>query len=216
MTEKLSKHTEFETKYRIDGSKVFQFKELVQKMDKPFEFVYAEGPDYYYTKPDGSFMRYRKGITDKNGRAEITFKEKMAGATNNNIRKEVNWRVDKTPFDTIQEGANMMGYTFNFKIFKMCHIYFFDDGNVVFYTVQSDDKETQHFVEIELDEHKIHNLTEEQAWAKIRYYEGILEPLGITYRNRLNKSLYEMYVKHPTLAVVQENVIALKPEINNG
>lgn len=213
MSEKLNKHTEFETKYRVDGSKIYDFKELIQNCGKEFTFLYAEGPDYYYTKPDGSFMRYRKGHTDKGGRAEVTLKQKLPGATNNNIRKEVNWRVDKTSFDTIQEGAHMMGYTFNFKIFKMCHIYFFDDGNIVFYTVLSEDKDTQHFVEIELNEEKIHNLTEEQAWAKIRYYEGILEPLGITHRHRLNKSLYEMYVKAPA---PQENVVAIKPEVTNG
>ena len=30
---------------------------------------------------------------------------------------------------------------------------------------------------------------------KIRKYEKVLEPLGITHRNRLTKSLYEMYVR---------------------
>lgn len=205
--EKLDKHTEFETKYRVDGTKIFQFKELIQKINKPYDFLYAEGPDYYYTKPDGSFLRYRKGQTDKGGRAEVTMKQKPSGASHNVIRKEVNWRVDKTPYETIHEGAMMMGYSFNFKIFKMCHIYFFDDANIVFYTVMSDDKETQHFIEIELDEKKIHNLTEEQAWAIIRSYEAVLEPFGITYRNRLNKSLYEMYVK---TQASQENIIEMK------
>jgi adenylate cyclase class IV len=216
MTEKLSKHTEFETKYRIDGSKIYEFKDLMEKQGKEFTFLYAEGPDHYYTKPDGSFLRYRKGRTDKGGRSEVTLKQKLPGAINNNIRKEVNWRVDKTDEGTIHEGAQMMGFTFNFKIFKMCHIYFFNDANIVFYTVQSDDKDLAHFVEIELDESKIHNLTEDQAWAIIRGYEAVLEPLGITYRNRLNKSLYEMYVKPQVLAVVQENVVALKPEATNG
>jgi hypothetical protein len=195
--EKLSKHTEFETKYRIEGSKIFEFKELIAKMNKPYEFLYFEGPDTYYTRPDGSFLRYRKGATDKNGRAEVTLKQKRVGSANNNIRKEVNWRVDKTPLETIEEGAKMMGFEFNFKIYKMGHIYFFDDANIVFYTVMSEDKDTQHFVEIELDEEKIHKLNEDQAWAIIRQYEAILEPLGITYRNRLNKSLFEMYYKEP-------------------
>ena len=61
----------------------------------------------------------------------------------------------------------------------------------------ADNRETQHFVEIELDEEKIHKLTEDQAWAIIRQYEAVLEPLGITYRNRLNKSLFEMYYREP-------------------
>jgi hypothetical protein len=193
--EKLTKHTEFETKYRIDGSKIFQFKELIAKINKPYDFKYFEGPDVYYTKPDGSFLRYRKGLTDKDGKNEVTLKQKRAGANNNNIRKEVNWQVGKTPPETIEEGAKMMGFEFNFKIYKMGHIYFFDDADIVFYTVISEDKEIQHFVEIELNEKKIYNLTEEQGWSIIRQYEAVLEPLGITYRNRLNKSLFEMYVK---------------------
>lgn len=209
--EKLDKFVEFETKYRIEGSKIFQFKELIAKMNKTYEFAYFEGPDTYYTKPDGSFLRYRKGVTDKAGRSEVTLKQKRAGAVSNNIRKEVNWRVDKTPAETIEEGAKMMGFEFNFKIYKMGHVYFFDDANLVFYTVMSDDKETQHFVEIELDEEKIHKLTEDQAWTIIRQYEAVLEPLGITYRNRLNKSLFEMYYKEPK----KEEKVELK-EVSNG
>ena len=73
--EKLSKHCEFETKYRIEGGKIFEFKELIAKMNKPYDFVYFEGPDTYYTKTDGSFLRYRKGVTDKAGRAEVTLKQ---------------------------------------------------------------------------------------------------------------------------------------------
>lgn len=209
--EKLNKFTEFETKYRVEGSKIFQFKDLISKMNKEYDFLYFEGGDLYYTKPDGSFLRYRKGATDKNGRAEITFKQKRAGSINNNIRKEVNLRVDKNSEETVKEFITSLGFEFNFKICKMGHIYFFDDANLVFYTVMSDDKETQHFVEIELDEEKIHKLTEDQAWTIIRQYEAVLEPLGITYRNRLNKSLFEMYYKEPK----KEEKTELK-EVSNG
>lgn len=191
--ETLDKHTEFETKYRVEGDLQFKFKSIVSELDFK-QFVYAEGPDYYYTKPDGSFLRYRKATTEK--RAEVTMKEKPDGASNNVLRKEVNWRVDYTDKETIKEGAIMMGYTFNFSIWKSCHIYVMKDGTtLVFYTVRDENNKTDHFVEIELDEKNIHKMTEDEAYAKIKKYEEILEPLGINYKKRLKKSLYEMYVK---------------------
>lgn len=191
--EKLEKHTEFETKYRVEGDLQFKFKAIVGDLDYK-GFVYAEGPDYYFTKPDGSFLRYRKATTEK--RSEVTMKEKPLGAKHNVLRKEVNWRVDNTPKETVEEGAIMMGYTYNFSIWKACHIYNMKDGTtLVFYTVRGEDNKIDHFVEIELDEHNIHKMTEDQAWDMIRKYEQILAPLGITHRNRLTKSLYEMYVK---------------------
>lgn len=189
---KLQHHTEFETKYRVDGDLVYKFKTIVAELDYK-NFVYAEGPDFYYTKPDGSFLRYRKAVTEK--RSEVTMKEKPSGAKSNIKRKEVNWRVDSTPKETIHEGALMMGYVFNFSIWKSCHIYNLKDATLVFYTVRDDSNSLAHFVEIELDEKTIHKLTHEEAMDIIRKYEEILAPLGITYRNRLTKSLYEMYVK---------------------
>jgi len=190
--EKLSKHCEFETKYRVDGDLQWKFKTIVSELDFK-SFVYAEGPDYYYTKPDGSFLRYRKALTEK--RAEVTLKEKPDGASHNIKRKEVNWRVDGNSQEDIDAGAKMMGFTFNFSIWKSCHIYRFKDATLVFYTVRDENNKTDHFIEIEVDEASIHKLTEKEAWDVVRKYETILEPLGITYKNRMSKSLYEMYVK---------------------
>lgn len=191
----MQRHTEFETKYRLEGDKVFEFKQLVESIGEPYDFVYVQGPDWYYTKSDGSFLRYRKAENDKSNRAELTMKAKPEGAGHNVIRKEVNLRVDKNKFCTVEEFAKMLGYDFNFKIWKMCHIYKFKDATLVFYTVRDDNGIMTHFVEIELDEDNIHNLTENEAWDIIRKYERILSPIGITHRHRLNKSLFEMYVK---------------------
>lgn len=191
----MQKHTEFETKYRLEGDKVFEFKQLVESIGEPYDFVYVQGPDWYYTKPDGSFLRYRRAENDKSNRAELTMKTKPDGAGHNVIRKEVNLRVDKNKFCTVEEFAKMLGYDFNFKIWKMCHIYNFKDATLVFYTVRDDKGLMTHFVEIELDEDNIHKLTKDEAWDIIRKYERILAPIGITHRHRLNKSLYEMYVK---------------------
>lgn len=190
---KLDQHCEFETKYRVEGDLIYKFKSVVSEMDFK-NFVYAEGPDYYYTKPDGSFLRYRKAVTEK--RSEVTFKEKPKGASSNIKRKEVNWRVDGTPKETVHHGALMQGYEFNFSIYKICHIYNFKDATLVFYSVRDEDNKIDHFVEIEVDEATIHKLSEEDAMDVIRKYEElVLNKLGLTYRNRMDKSLFEMYVK---------------------
>jgi len=192
--DKLEKHVEFETKYRTEPDKLHQFISIVQEIDQPHEFVYAQGPDFYYTLPDLSFARYRKAENDK--KAWVTFKEKPEGASNNIYRTEVNWRVDNTKKETIFKGLELQGYKYNFSIWKMCHIYKFKDATLVFYTVRDYvDNSLDHFIEIEVDEETIHNLTREEAMGVIRKYEEFLTPLGITYRNRLNKSLFEMYFR---------------------
>lgn len=204
----LPRHTEFETKYRVSGSDVYDFKQLVEKMEEEYKFVYVEGPDYYFTKQDGSFMRYRRAETDKY--AEITMKAKPEGAKHNVKRKEVNWRVDhRLSYDDIHAGAMMQQYEYNFQIWKMCHIYKFKDVTLVYYTVRDEKGKIDHFVEIELDEDTIHKYTEEEAMDRIRKYERSLEPLGITHNKRLTKSLYEMYVKdiYSKPEENQENVV---------
>lgn len=193
MSTKLDTFTEFETKYRVEGDVQYKFKALMSEQDYK-DFIYAEGPDFYYTRPNGSFIRYRKAFTEK--RSEITIKEKPEGAKSNLIRKEINWRVDHNSKDLIEAGAEMMGYTFNFSIHKQCHIYKMKDGtNIVFYSVRGMDNKMEHFIEIELNEDKVHELTKEEALDTIRKYEEMLSPIGITHRNRMNKSLFELYYK---------------------
>lgn len=191
----IARFTEFETKYRVEGDLIYKFKEIVESLGEAYDFIYVQGPDHYFVRDDSRFARYRKADGDKTGRAEVTFKLKPVGAKNNISRKEYNWRVDNTPFEEISEGLEDQGYRFNFKITKMCHIYKFKDATLVFYTVKDDRGKLDHFVEIELDEETIHHLTQDAAMDKIRKYEAVLAPIGVSYRGRLTKSLFEMYVK---------------------
>lgn len=193
--EKIPQYTEFESKYRVDGDQIYKFKEIVEAMGESYDFLYVQGPDYYFVRDDERFARYRKADNDKSGRAEVTFKLKPVGAKNNIQRKEYNWRVDKTPYTEIAEGLEDQGYKFNFKITKFCHIYKFKDVTLVFYSVRDEKNKLDHFIEIELDEASIHHLTLDEAMEKIRKYEAVLSPLGITHRGRLTRSLFEMYVK---------------------
>lgn len=200
--EKKLDHIEFETKYRTEDHQLIEFKKTVESIPGEKAFVYVEGPDYYYTHPqnEDSFGRYRKpsyGLD--NGRCEVTFKIKPEGAKNNIMRKEFNWRVDKTPEETIKAGFDALGFIFNFSIVKSCHIYFLEDANLVFYTVydttDGKPKKTDSFIEIEVNEEKIKDMTEEQAWEVIEKYEKTLESIGISAQKRLRKSLFEMYVR---------------------
>jgi adenylate cyclase class IV len=196
--ELVPKLTEFETKYRVEPHMLTEFKKIVGALPGLEKFIYVEGPDYYFTKSDGSFARYRRpshGLD--NGRSEVTVKVKPEGAKNNIIRKEVNWRVDETPEDAIREGLRLMGYTPNFSIWKGCHIYNFHDVTLVMYQVfdTTDGKasKTDSFVEIEVSEEKISEMTEDAAWDLISKYEAILSDIGINAQKRLRKSLFEMY-----------------------
>lgn len=44
----VAKHTEFETKYRVDPATLTEFKQIADSL-KPPKFIYVEGPDTYYT-----------------------------------------------------------------------------------------------------------------------------------------------------------------------
>jgi adenylate cyclase class IV len=201
---KLSEFIEWETKYRVEAHLLVVFKKIVSELPDIKRFLYVEGPDHYFTHPnfdENSFGRYRKpSFGLDGGRSEWTVKVKPKGAKNNIQRTEVNWRVDKTKEEDIFKMLELQGYKFNFSIVKNCHVMFFDDANVVFYTVYDTTEGTSstkvdHFVEIEVNEEKIRKegLTEDQAWNIISKYEKILAPVGVTPQKRLRKSLWEMY-----------------------
>jgi adenylate cyclase class IV len=194
---KIARFTEFETKYSSDISQLSQFKSIAGNLPGLLDFTYCEGPDTYMTKPDGSFGRYRAAKYPHDTKyAQWTLKCKAIGAKNNFSRLEYNWRVDGTPAQEILDGAIAMGFTFNFKISKECFIYRFPECTLVFYSVKEEGStKWDYYIEIEITEETVHELTEEQAWDIIRKYEKILEPVGVTAQKRKRLSLYEMYRK---------------------
>lgn len=197
--ETIGKHVEVETKYRVEPQTMTEFKRIVSQMAGLEKFIYVEGPDYYFTNGKGdSFIRYRRpshGLD--NGRSEITVKVKPEGAKNNIIRTEVNVRVDQTDEDAIRAFVGLMGYRPNFSILKTCHIYNLSDATLVFYSVYdtTDGKSSKvdSFVEIEVSEEHVQNMTEDQAWDIIKKYEKALEEVGVNPQKRIRKSLFEMY-----------------------
>lgn len=197
MSDNLQKLTEFESKYRVEAHLLIDFKRIVSGLPDVERFLYVEGEDEYWTK-ETKFLRYRRpSFGLDNNRSEVTMKTKPTGAKNNIIRREWNWRVDNTPPDTIREGFKDLEFDFNFSIFKSCHIYNLPDATLVFYTVYgtTDGKpsKTDTFVEIEVSEEQVSEMTEDQAWDIISKYEKILEPVGLSPQKRLRLSLFEMY-----------------------
>ena len=196
---KLEDMTEFECKYRTDEITRVPFKKIAANIEglKLNGFIYAEGPDRYYipsTKIDASFARYRKAAHEKKPTECLTFKQRLS-TKGSYKRKEPNWIVTGTPLSEIEAGLDMNRYKFNFEIYKYCDIYRFSDATIVFYTVIDEGDAHTSFIEIEVDEATISKRTEEEAWAVIRKYEAILEPLGITYKNRMQKSLFDLFKK---------------------
>jgi len=144
------------------------------------------------------FMRYRRPSHGLDGdRKELTTKYKQSGSKNNIQREEKNIRVDKVDEETIMKFVSDLGYKLNFSIWKTCHIYNFSDATLVFYSVYDTTNgkasKMDTFVEIEVNEEKIHNMTEKQAFEIIEKYEKSLETVGLSARSRLRKSLFEMY-----------------------
>lgn len=184
---------EVEVKFRIDESKRNEWKLLVESFEEDKEFIYVESDDIYYVKGE-EFLRHRFSNPKKDKRAELTYKAKTKDG-DNIFRKEVNLRVDANDIETVAAFANSLDFVKNFKISKYVDIYKFQDATLPFYTVIKEDGNRETFLEIEVNEEIIHKLTEDEAWAIIKKYEELLAPLGITHKNRLRKSLFEMYKK---------------------
>lgn len=180
-----------EIEYKYDGNAMAmeKFVELMETFTVKKKMMVSSYDDYF-TDTNGNFIRYR--YTD--GRGELTIKRKLSDK-NNNERIEVNVPTAGDNLKTVTAFVDLLGYKHNFGIYKTCKIYWIDKVVLVYYVVYDKElKELRRFVEIEADE-DLHWDTEEQAWEEIAKYEKLLEPLGITPKNRLKKSLFEIFRK---------------------
>ncbi len=188
-----NEYLEIETKYSADDIDRLQFKELVDSFN-PKSFLYIEGKDVYYVKGENDFLRYRMAVEHiESDRAELTFKKKKTDK-NNNVRLEVNLRVDLNDPLLVNAFCEGLGFKRNFSLSKLADIYFFNDANIVYYIVKTDKGEKATFIEIEAAEDG--SLTPEQAWEVVQKYEKLLAPLGISAQKRKRLSLFEMFVKY--------------------
>ena len=93
--------------------------------------------------------------------------------------------------------VDLLGYKHNFSIFKTCKIFWVDKVVLVYYVVFDKElNELRRFIEIEADE-DLQWASEDDAYEALAKYEKLLEPLGITPKNRMRKSLFELF-KQPS------------------
>jgi predicted adenylyl cyclase CyaB len=190
---KEKQYLEVECKYNADDIDRVTFKDLANSLN-PKSFIYVESTDIYYSLSENEFLRQRLPAENKQGseehRSELTFKKKHI-EQNNWTRTEVNLRTDLNDPALVGAFCEGLGYKKNFSIRKCCDIYFFDDADIVYYTVKDEDGKYAHFIEIEASEDI--GMTPDQSWEVVLKYEKLLAPLGITPQKRKRLSLWEMY-----------------------
>lgn len=181
---------ELETKYDATNVSMEKFIELVERFPIDKKMMVSSYDDYFVNH-EGNFIRYR--YTD--GRGELTIKRKLSDK-NNNERIEVNVPTAGDNLKTIAAFVNLLGYNHNFGIYKTCKIFWTGKVDLVYYVVYDKElKELRRFIEIEANE-DLSWSSEQEAWDEIAKYEKLLEPLGITSKNRLKKSLFEIFRKN--------------------
>lgn len=179
---------ELEFKYYAESVSMGDF----VKVAEPFnpEWIMVSSYDDYFVNDKDEFIRYR--YHDHMG--ELTVKRKTSDLNNNN-RVEVNLKTEGKSSKAVATFIEMLGYKLNFSIFKTCKIAVLDKVTLVYYIVYDKNlNELQRFMEIEARE-DIKWASEQDAWDEILKYERLFEPLGITAKNRVRKSLFEIFQK---------------------
>ncbi len=183
---------EIEYKYNADDIDRMKFKDLVKSLN-PKSFIYVESKDIYYAKSKNEFLRYRmpseNKLSGEENRQELCFKKKTEDK-NNWTRIEVNLRVDLNNPWLVDQFCEGLGFKKNFEIKKFCDIFFFDDADLVYYSVKDSDSKYTHYLEIECMENC--GMTKEQSLEVLQKYEKLLAPLGITAQKRKKLSLWEI------------------------
>ena len=184
---------ELEYKYRADDIKLSDFNKLVDELGflKKKE---ASSFDYYYTldsNPD-IFQRYRESDSP-----ELTKKRKVKDSNNwERIEVDLPLDVEKITKALVDRYVGLDDYKENFSIYKNCFIFWLDFCSIVYYTVYDPEmKEIGRFLEIEVNKDKALELGPEEAFKKLEELEQKLLTLGLTYKNRMKKSLFELYRK---------------------
>jgi len=181
---------ELEYKYNAESVKLTDFQDLAESL-APIKKIDASSWDIYYTdsKHEERFVRYRESDTP-----ELTIKRKTK-STNNWERVEVDLPLnpDKITERIVETFVSLEGYKKNFKIYKSCFIYWFDNTNMVYYTVYNENmKEIGRYLEVEVNKEKLKELPVEELKKELGNLEVELEKLGITRKNRMKRSLFEI------------------------
>jgi hypothetical protein len=182
---------EFEFKYDATGVKLGKFKAFAEKHD-PLRFIEVASWDTYYankdTKSNIEFMRFRQGPSP-----ELTIKSKL-NENNNNKRIEIDLPLDNHRLNesVVKAYCDSMGFEENFRLYKVCFIYFYEKVDIVYYISYNEEmKEVGRYVEVEARKDVAFD-TSEEAWDAVIQFEQKLAYLGITPQNRMKKSQWEI------------------------
>lgn len=182
---------ELEYKYRADNVLLEDFRRFCASLGDS-EHVEAAGYDYFFADPkrDGDFLRHRIGPEFN----QLTLKRKLDD--NNVLRNEYNIMLAQdTQVSQVDALAHSFGFEFNRRIYKNVFVYKYDKYTVCFYACYDDNlKELGRFVEIEMAEEYPWQ-SKEEATKLLQILEDKVGVLGITYKNRMRKSLFEQFRK---------------------
>lgn len=175
---------ELEYKYKADDVKIADFRKLMDELGWQSQLDVSSWDVYFVDdQDDDKFIRFRNGA-----KPELTRKEKVK-STNNWDRVEIDLPLDKKRLSEaiVEEFVTRGGYKENFRIYKTCFIYFFENVNYVYYIVYDTNmKEQGRFIEVEVNKDKV-------GETDLDWHAAQLETLGLTYRNRMKRSLFEMF-----------------------
>ena len=150
--------------------------------------------DYYYTNDINSdeFMRFRESQDP-----ELTIKRKTKKSNNwQRIELDLPLDRDRIALPTVETFANLLGYTENFRIYKTCFIFWFENVNFVYYVVYNENmKEVDRFLEVEVNKDRVPELGLDKAMEELRSAALKLDKFDLSLQNRLRKSLFEMFRK---------------------
>ena len=182
---------ELEYKYRADNVGLAEFRALMCSLDTK-KSIDISSWDIYYIKAGESdkFQRFRNGSTP-----ELT-KKRKTNNNNNWERVEVDLPLDESRVseEIVSKYVSIDGYYENFRIYKTCFIYWLDNINFVYYIVYDKNlREQGRFIEVEVNKEMVSGL--DDASVTLNQAEIALGKLGISHKNRLKKSLFEMFVK---------------------
>lgn len=185
---------ELEFKYKADEVALKSFLDLMNTL--PFlKTKNVSSWDTYYTLDSNKeeFQRFRDSDTP-----ELTKKRKVKTSNNwERVESDLPLDVNRINEKIVNFHVGLDGYKKNFKIFKTCFIFWFNEVNFVYYIVYDEDMHEQgRFIEVEVNKDKIPDLGGiDKAFEKLKQQEQILFKLGISPQNRLKKSLFEMFIK---------------------
>lgn len=186
-----NKYKEVEFKYSAKDIKLTDFQKLMGDLNPKF-LIETSSWDFYYTNNKNESIRYRKSEI----KPELTIKRKLDDH-NNQKRIEINLGLSEGDNDeTVDQFVKLLDYKFNFKIYKSCFIYFFDEVDIVYYIVYDENMEEKgRFLEIEYLEEKAHHSELKHIFKMLDNYEKKLKKLNISKTKRIPYSLFEMFKK---------------------